>query len=152
MSLRQNFAVKIVAAYVAVSFVIMEVLYFAVWCRPFHEYWAVPSNNGSVSPIISNLTLSQQLIIYSSLAQCSAATNHLITNTVFNISSDIMIIIIPLPIFLKSSLTIKKKVILCAVFAVGTFTVCHHALVSFKARGHSSATEANCGARYCLPS
>ncbi|KAI9904720.1 hypothetical protein N3K66_001249 [Trichothecium roseum] len=101
MSLRQNFAVKIVAAYVAVSFVIMEVLYFGVWCRPFHEYWAVPSNN----------------------AQCSAATNHLITNTVFNISSDIMIIIIPLPIFLKSSLTIKKKAILCAVFAVGTFTI-----------------------------
>ena len=55
--------------------------------------------------------------------QCSAATNHLITNTVFNISSDVMIILIPMPLFLKSQISIKKKVILCGVFALGTFTV-----------------------------
>lgn len=56
-------------------------------------------------------------------AQCSAATNHLITNAVFNISSDIMIIVIPMPIFLRSTLSLQRKVVLCLVFAVGTFTV-----------------------------
>ena len=46
MSLRQNIAVKAVAVYVAVGFVIMEILYLGVWCRPFNQYWAVPPDNG----------------------------------------------------------------------------------------------------------
>ncbi|KAI9154690.1 hypothetical protein HJFPF1_07247 [Paramyrothecium foliicola] len=101
MSLRQNVAVKIVAAYVAVSFVVMEVLYLGVWCRPFNQYWAVPPNN----------------------IQCSAATNHLITNTVFNISTDILIILIPMPIFVQSRISLKKKFVLCSIFALGGFTI-----------------------------
>lgn len=101
MSLKQNFAVKIVAGYAALTFVVMEILYFGVWCRPFTEYWAVPPDN----------------------VQCSAATNHLITNAVFNISSDLMIILIPMPIFIQSTLTLKRKLILIGVFAVGTFTI-----------------------------
>jgi hypothetical protein len=39
---------KIVVAtsiYVAVAFVVMEVLYLGVWCRPFSQYWAVPPNS-----------------------------------------------------------------------------------------------------------
>lgn len=31
--------------YVAVSFVVMEILYLGVWCRPFNQYWAVPPNS-----------------------------------------------------------------------------------------------------------
>lgn len=46
MSLKQNLAVKIVAGYVVVSFVVMEILYLGVWCRPFSQYWAVPPDNG----------------------------------------------------------------------------------------------------------
>ncbi|KAF4962768.1 hypothetical protein FSARC_9172 [Fusarium sarcochroum] len=100
MSLSQNLAVKFVAAYVTAGFVIMEILYLGVWCRPFNQYWAVPPDN----------------------TQCSAATNHLITNAVLNISSDVMIILIPMPIFLKSQLPLKRKVVLIAVFALGAFT------------------------------
>ncbi|KAF7675283.1 nucleotide-binding domain-containing protein [Alternaria burnsii] len=73
---------KIVVAtsiYVAVAFVVMEVLYLGVWCRPFNQYWAVPPNS----------------------KQCSAATNHLITNAVFNISSDLIILSIPMPLLFK---------------------------------------------------
>ncbi|RFU34850.1 hypothetical protein B7463_g1477, partial [Scytalidium lignicola] len=44
--LKQQVAVKIVAVYVAMTFVIMEILYFGVWCKPFHEYWKVPVDNG----------------------------------------------------------------------------------------------------------
>ena len=57
------------------------------------------------------------------LAQCSAATNHLITNAVLNISSDIMIILIPMPLLLQSQLPAKRKAVLGAVFALGSFTV-----------------------------
>ncbi|KAM0621709.1 hypothetical protein D7B24_005208 [Verticillium nonalfalfae] len=101
MSLKQNLAVKIVAGYVAVGFIVMEILYFGVWCRPFTQYWAVPPDN----------------------IQCSAATNHLITNAVINISSDVMIILIPMPLFLQSQIPQKKKMILCGVFALGAFTI-----------------------------
>lgn len=31
--------------YVAIAFVVMEVLYFGVWCRPFNQYFAVPPNS-----------------------------------------------------------------------------------------------------------
>ncbi|KAM5363825.1 hypothetical protein ACJZ2D_011801 [Fusarium nematophilum] len=101
MSLKQNLAVKVVGGYVTVGLIVMEILYLGVWCRPFTEYWAVPPDN----------------------TQCSAATNHLITNAVLNISSDIMIILIPMPIFLKSQLPLKRKLVLCAVFALGAFTI-----------------------------
>jgi hypothetical protein len=33
------------SVYVAVAFVIMEILYFGVWCRPFNQYFAVPPNS-----------------------------------------------------------------------------------------------------------
>ncbi|ROT40449.1 hypothetical protein SODALDRAFT_330164 [Sodiomyces alkalinus F11] len=101
ITLRQNIAVMMVAAYVIVGFIVMEALYLAVWCRPFHQYWAVPPDN----------------------VQCSAATNHLITNTVLNISSDILIILIPMPVLLQSQIPRKRKLILCGVFALGMFTI-----------------------------
>ncbi|KAH9905642.1 hypothetical protein F4778DRAFT_727017 [Xylariomycetidae sp. FL2044] len=101
MSLKQNLAVKIVGAYVVVGFVVMEILYLGVWCRPFSQYWAVPPDN----------------------IQCSAATNHLITNAILNITSDIMIILIPMPVFLQAQLPPKRKVVLCGVFALGVFTI-----------------------------
>lgn len=81
---------KIVIAtsiYVGLTFVTMEVLYLGVWCRPFSQYWAVPPNS----------------------SQCSAATNHLITNAVFNISSDLIIISIPMPLLFKVRLPKKNK-------------------------------------------
>lgn len=43
--MKENLAVKIVAGYVAIGFVTMEILYLGVWCRPFYKYWAVPTDN-----------------------------------------------------------------------------------------------------------
>lgn len=50
----------------------------------------------------------------------------MITNAVVNISSDIMIILLPMPVFLQSQLPLKRKIILCGVFALGIFTVSSH--------------------------
>jgi hypothetical protein len=36
------------AIYVGTAFVVMEVLYFGVWCRPFDQYWAVPPNSSKL--------------------------------------------------------------------------------------------------------
>jgi len=48
--LRQQLAVKIVGGYVVGNYAVMEILYFGVWCRPFNQYWAVPTDNGTSSP------------------------------------------------------------------------------------------------------
>ena len=48
--LRQQLAVKIVGGYVVVNWIVMEILYFGVWCRPCPQYWAVPVANGKSSP------------------------------------------------------------------------------------------------------
>jgi hypothetical protein len=99
--LPQNLYVKILAVYVGVGFVIMEILYFGVWCRPFHNYWAVPTPN----------------------PQCDAATNHLITNAVFNISSDLVMLAIGFTMAIKSRLPWKRRIIVHAIFALGIFVV-----------------------------
>lgn len=65
--------------------------------------------------------------------QCATAIHHLITNAVFNLTSDIMIILIPIPLLLRSHWPLRKKMILCAVFGLGIFTaslasrIMHHA-------------------------
>jgi hypothetical protein len=115
--------VKAVAIYTAFTFVLMEILYLGVWCRPFNQYWAVPPDNSAWLPLSPCFPVGRRSLTQRHPVQCSAATNHLITNTVFNISSDIMIIILPMPMLLQTTLSAKKKVILCGLFAVGTFTV-----------------------------
>ncbi|KKY18187.1 putative ubid family decarboxylase [Phaeomoniella chlamydospora] len=98
---RQRILVYIVGAYVAVNYVVMLILFFGVWCRPFSQYWAFPVQN----------------------SQCATYHNHLIVNSVFNISSDIMMLCIPLPILVRLKLPLKKKIILCVVFSLGIFVI-----------------------------
>jgi hypothetical protein len=54
MGLTQEYAVKGVACYVIFGWLLMEILYFGVWCQPFNQYWAVPVDN-SKSPVLVNL-------------------------------------------------------------------------------------------------
>ncbi|KAF2433101.1 UbiD family decarboxylase, partial [Tothia fuscella] len=101
VNLGANIAVKCLGWYMGVSFIIMEILYLGVWCRPFHNYWAVPTPN----------------------TQCSAATNHLITNAVFNLSSDVIMLGIGLSLFVRSTLPLNRKIILCSIFSMGIFVI-----------------------------
>lgn len=98
---KENIAIKVLAAYVVITFIVMDVLYFGVWCQPFSNYWAVPTPN----------------------RQCSAATDHLITNAVFNLTSDCAMLIIGLPMFLRLHLPWKKKAAVVGVFSLGIFTI-----------------------------
>lgn len=98
---KSNVAIKVLAGYVALSFVVMEILYFAAWCRPFTEYWAVPTMN----------------------SQCNALTNHRITNAFFNITSDLIMLCIALQLFIRSLLPLKRKLILCGIFSFGIFAI-----------------------------
>lgn len=39
----QNIMCKIVGTYVAINFIVMEIFYFGVWCRPFRDAWLTPT-------------------------------------------------------------------------------------------------------------
>lgn len=97
----ENIAIKILSAYVALGFVVIEVLYFAAWCRPFSEYYAVPTAS----------------------SQCNALVHHRITKAVFNISSDLIMLCIALQMLIRSLLPLKRKIILCGIFSLGIFVV-----------------------------
>jgi hypothetical protein len=73
MSLSQNLAVKFVAAYVTVGFVVMEILYLGVWCRPFNQYWAVPPENSMFT--LNTLRLYSANLL-SSMLRCYKPSHH----------------------------------------------------------------------------
>ncbi|KAL5381539.1 hypothetical protein PMIN06_000348 [Paraphaeosphaeria minitans] len=118
MSLRHNVFVKLVAWYVVLSFILMEILWF-IWCRPFNFHWKVPAPN----------------------LNCSAETNHMITNDVLNLSSDVMIIALPMPVLIGSQLPWKRKLSLCCVFALGVFTILAAILSKYYSLGTPYGTE-----------
>ncbi|OJJ29833.1 hypothetical protein ASPWEDRAFT_46594 [Aspergillus wentii DTO 134E9] len=100
--LTEHTIVKIVAVYVVASYILVEILFCAVWCGPpITMYWDVP-------------------VVQS---QCATYYNHLITTTVFNISSDIIMLCIPLRILIRSRLPMKRKLVLCAIFSLGVFVI-----------------------------
>ncbi|KAE8139360.1 hypothetical protein BDV38DRAFT_269879 [Aspergillus pseudotamarii] len=103
LMMKEHLVVKIVAVYVVISFIVIEVLFLGVWCRPIRYYLAAE---------------------YFFIDQCGTYLNHLITTTVFNISSDVMMLCIPLPLFIRSHLPFKQKVAVCAVFSLGGIVVC----------------------------
>ena len=105
----ENIAIKLLSAYVAIGFVVMEILYFAAWCRPFSEYFAVPTRS----------------------RQCNALTHHRITKAVFNISSDLMMLVIALQMLIRSLLPLKRKLVLCGIFSLGIFVVAASILNSY---------------------
>ncbi|KAB8226594.1 hypothetical protein BDV33DRAFT_186648 [Aspergillus novoparasiticus] len=94
--------VKILMAYIAISFVIVEIFYYGIWCRPFSNYFAVKADNDP---------------------QCEGAQHHLIMSYAFNLSSDLAMLCIPIPVFLSLQLLWKKKLALLCVFSLGIFVV-----------------------------
>ncbi|RAQ59085.1 hypothetical protein COH20_001885 [Aspergillus flavus] len=96
--LREHTIVQIVAIYVGLSYILIEILLCAVWCRPIEAYWA-PNVNDDF--------------------QCSTYFNHMIVSAVFNISSDLVMLCIPLPLFIRSHLRLGKKLAVCGVFGLG---------------------------------
>ncbi|OCK93152.1 uncharacterized protein K441DRAFT_661911 [Cenococcum geophilum 1.58] len=103
MGLKEHRVVKIVAAYCAFGYLLVQVLYFAVWCHPIEEYWRVPFNPNK--------------------PQCISYINHMITATVFNVSSDLMMLCIPIPLVIRTTLPLRRKLILCGVFSLGIFVI-----------------------------
>src|ERR1700761_5711114 len=76
--------IRYVACYVAVGFVATEIAFFTA-CRPFHGYWAVPPPD----------------------PQCTTLQHYAIVQAVFNISSDLLMLSVPLPMLVSLKLPAK---------------------------------------------
>ncbi|KAL3450234.1 hypothetical protein BJX65DRAFT_294008 [Aspergillus insuetus] len=100
-NLRLHLYVKIVAVYVAVGFVVIMVTYYAVYCRPFAQYWAMPVEN----------------------LQCATYQRYSITQAVFNLSSDAAMLAVPIPLIIKTQMKKTKKVLLICIMSLGVFTI-----------------------------
>lgn len=100
-NLRSNLYIKLLAGYVALGFVVIMICYYAVYCRPFSQYWAMPVKN----------------------MQCATYQHYSITQAVFNISSDAVMFAIPIPLLIRAQLKKARKVILLCVMSLGLFTI-----------------------------
>lgn len=99
--LRWHLFVQILAGYVVLGFVVIEITYFGVYCRPFEGYWAVPPQN----------------------EQCATYQHYSITQAVFNISSDACMLAIPVPLLKGAQMHIRKKILLMSVLGLGVFVI-----------------------------
>ena len=100
MGLRQQRMVRAIAIYVACGWVGTELAFFLA-CRPFHGYWAVPPPD----------------------PQCTTLRNFSIVQLCFNISSDILMLAIMLPLLVQVNLPLRQKVALLVVFSLGSFVI-----------------------------
>jgi hypothetical protein len=55
--------------------------------------------------------------------QCAFPSHHMILNVTFNVTFDLMIFLIPLPLFFRSNLPWKRKLLLILPFTMGVFTI-----------------------------
>ncbi|KAF2398115.1 hypothetical protein EJ06DRAFT_123778 [Trichodelitschia bisporula] len=92
--------VKFVMGYTILWFLIIEITYLTI-CRPFSQYWAIiPSN-----------------------PQCYNYNIGCILVTVGNVSSDLLMLGIPIPFVLHSQLPPMKQAALVGTFSLGLFVI-----------------------------
>jgi hypothetical protein len=92
--------IKYLGGYVAVGWVATEIAFFTA-CHPFKGYWAVPPPD----------------------PQCTTLAHYAIVQACFNISADLMMIFIPLPMIASLQLPLKQKIMLGVIFSMGFFVV-----------------------------
>lgn len=92
--------VKYLAIYVLCGWLSTQTAFFTA-CRPFNGYWAMPPPT----------------------PQCTTLQHYAIIQASFNISSDLLMLSIPLPMILKLRLPWKQKGVLIAIFSLGLFVV-----------------------------
>lgn len=88
------------AIYVAVGWASTEIAFFTA-CRPFVGYWAMPPPN----------------------PQCTTLQHYAIVQACFNISSDTLMLFIPLPLITRLNMPLKQKFVLMIIFSMGIFVI-----------------------------
>ena len=100
LGLNAQKAVRYIAVYVLLGWIASETAFFTA-CRPFPGYWGMPPPD----------------------PQCTTLENYAIVQGCFNISSDTIMLFIPLPLVLKMSMPWKQKIVLVFLFSLGFFVI-----------------------------
>lgn len=93
--------IRLVAIWVVIGYIAVQIAFFTA-CRPFKGYWGMPPPN----------------------PQCTTLEHFAIVQAAFNLSSDMMIIALPITLIASLSLPLKQKLGLIALLGMGTFVVC----------------------------
>lgn len=100
---RNNLFVKVVMGYTLVGLIVLEISYLFVFCRPFSDYWRIDS-------IVTN-------------TQCANYYYGSIIQMVFNVSSDFLMLLIPLPLIINAKVPPLKRCLLIGIFSLGLFVI-----------------------------
>jgi hypothetical protein len=92
--------VKYLAIYVAIGWCATEIAFFTA-CRPFNGYWAMPPPD----------------------PQCTTLQHYALVQGCFNVSSDTLMLCIPLPLITRLAMPWKQKGILLVIFSMGIFVI-----------------------------
>ncbi|TVY56357.1 hypothetical protein LCER1_G004866 [Lachnellula cervina] len=87
--------------YIVVGYLTIQICYYAILCRPFKQYWAMPVHN----------------------PQCTTYQHYSIIQMVFNISSDLALFYVPLAIAREVKLPFKRKALVVIPFLMGLATI-----------------------------
>jgi hypothetical protein len=92
--------VKYLAIFVALGWLASEIAFFTA-CRPFQGYWGMPPPD----------------------PQCTTLQHYAIVQGCFNISSDTLMLFIPLPLIFRLNMAWKQKIVLVFIFSLGAFVI-----------------------------
>ncbi|KAF4842011.1 hypothetical protein CGCSCA4_v009165 [Colletotrichum siamense] len=88
--------VRWLALYVVIGWTATQITMFSA-CHPFTDYWAVPPSN----------------------PQCATFETYAILQAWFNISSDMLMLMVPLPLIIRMTVSWRQKVVLVFIFSLG---------------------------------
>ncbi|KAL1888918.1 hypothetical protein Cpir12675_005981 [Ceratocystis pirilliformis] len=100
VGLRTQKAVRALSIYALIGWLATEISYFTM-CMPFNQYWAIPPDN----------------------EQCATLEYYGVVQGVFNISSDMMMLSIPISIVVNLQVPWRKKLVLGLVLTMGIFVI-----------------------------
>ncbi|KIV99614.1 uncharacterized protein PV09_08789 [Verruconis gallopava] len=96
-----NIWVRLVICYTVFGLVVVEISCLFVLCRPFSQYWALPVKN----------------------PQCANYFYYCIIQMVFNVSSDFLMLLLPLPFIINARVPLLKRFLLVGIFSLGLFVI-----------------------------
>lgn len=100
LGLQQQKTVRYLAIYVGCGWLASEIAFFTA-CRPFEGYWGMPPPD----------------------AQCTTLQYYAIVQGCFNITSDLLMLCVPIPLVLNLKVALQQKIVLLLIFSLGLFVV-----------------------------
>ena len=119
--------VKLIAIFVAASYVFLIIAYACVWCRPPSDYLAVEPSYGKVSIYIfhnyCSVLFDAQLTLNAD--ECQNPEGHLISVATLDISTNFLLLALAIPLLFQAGFTSLRKftVAILAIFVLATVSL-----------------------------